>query len=125
MTMFPDDIPPNCPFPEATPGNRTVYFATQRLAFDASDFRTAAQRGRFKGKNQRLVCQSHGLSVFPSMETCAHMIKLYPAIGPHVVKAHLSPEHGVIAATPSNVAPAHHTWWPFKLVARETLFAPV
>lgn len=90
-----------------------------------ADFQSQAERHRALDATGEGACTRHGLSVFPSFDSCEHLRRARPRLGKYIVKARLQPEHGKIADTPSKQHPRHHTWWPFEDVAREMLFSVV
>lgn len=125
MGVFPKELPADCPLPRAMPSDCEVYMLSKTLTFSSDDFRSQAERNRALNATGEGVCTRHGLSVFPTFDSCAHLRRARPALGKHILRAQLSPEHGKIADTPSNTNPRHHTWWPFEGIERELLFSVV
>lgn len=92
------------------------------LPCTAEQFMSQAERNQARNVDGEQLCTRHGLSVFPNYKSCEHLLRARPQLGPHIVKATLTPDHGLIAETPSNRNPQHHTWWPFTEVPRASLF---
>jgi hypothetical protein len=95
------------------------------VPFTAEDFRSQAERERALDATGEDACTRHGLSVFPTFKSCDHLRRALPRLGSHILRARLSPNHGVIAETPSRKNPQHQTWWPFEGTPRDALFAAV
>lgn len=100
-----------------------MFVLVQALPLDPLQFQSQADRGRALNAVGEKACTRHGLSVFPTYDSCSHQLKLFPRLGPYVVTATLSARDGKMADTPSHVNPAHQTWWPYLEVVRHELFA--
>lgn len=122
MTSFSSNIPAGCPLPVATPCAGVVFHACKNSPPVADDFSTHDEKGLAPNARGDNACKRFGISVFPSKESCAHLIELFPEHGPYIATGTLDATHGVIAFTPSNNHPLHHTWWPFEGVKRESAF---
>jgi hypothetical protein len=125
MHNFSADIPSDCPLPSAVDCFQEVFKLFATFPFDAEECKTQAEMGKAKNVTGQAVCTRHGLSVFPTLEGCLHQMKLFPYLGEHVGVAQLLPQHGKIAATPSNNNPNHMTWWIDVSVQRQSLFKKV
>lgn len=119
---FPSTLPPNCPLPSAIDCQQVVFMAFQSTPATADQCKTQAEKDKALNAVGDGVCTRHGLSVFPSFDSCIHLVKLFPRLGPYVGKAGLTPPHGKIAETANTKNPAHMTWWPYEGVNRHSLF---
>lgn len=99
-----------------------VFMAFQSTPATAEQCKNQAEKNKALNAVGEGVCTRHGLSVFPSMDSCTHLVKLFPRLGPYVGKADLTQLHGKIAETGSSKNPAHMTWWPYEGVNRHSLF---
>lgn len=122
---FSPDLPSECPLPYSSDCDGPVFILAQRLPLDQPQFQSQAERGRARNAVGDRACTRHGLSVFPTYDSCAHQLKLFPRLGPYIATAVLSAVEGKIANTPSTVNPAHQTWWPYLEVTRYKLFSVV
>jgi len=120
---FPDTLPADCPLSNAVDCQLMVYMAFKTNQPSASDCKSQAERGRAKDATGDDACKRHGISVFPTYESCKHQISLFPRLGPFIGEAELSPRDGKIAETDSAKNPRHMTWWPCKEVDRHELFS--
>ncbi len=118
---FSKDLPDDCPLSRAMPCNLTIYMLCRSATLSGHDCLTQAERGRATNVSGEYICTRHGLSVFPSLESCIHQQKLFPHLGSHIAVASLTTEHGVIADTPSK-NPSHMTWWAYDEVKRVECF---
>lgn len=125
LLNFSPDLPSGCPLPTSLDCGGSVFVLVPALPLEQTQFQSQAERGRAKNAVGDGVCTRHGLSVFPTYESCAHQLKLFPRLGPYIAKAVLSAQDGKIANTPSTVNPAHQTWWPYLEVTRHKLFSVV
>lgn len=119
---FPSSLPLNCPLPSAIDCGQVVFMAFQSQPVTSEQCQTQAERNRAVNAVGDAACTRHGLSVFPTLVSCTHHVKLFPRLGPYVGKANLTSPHGKIAATGSAKNPAHMTWWPYEGVKRNSLF---
>jgi hypothetical protein len=90
-----------------------------------SNCKSQADRNKALDADGLGACTRHGLSVYLAEKHCQHAITLLPRLGPFIVAADLTPQHGVVMPTPSKRFPHHHTWWPPEGLTRHTLFAKV
>jgi len=125
VMMFPEELPQGCPLPAAQDCSGSIYMISENIPVQESNFQSQAERGRALAATGDAACTRHGLSVFPTYESCAHHKLLFPRLGEHIVSAKLEPSHGKLMKTPSRSNPAHMTWWPYKGVTRSALFSPV
>lgn len=122
---FPAGMPDGCPLPAATPCDGDFFLVSKTNPVQAADCLSQAERGRALNATGDKACMRHGVSVFPTFESCEHHREVFPALGDHVAVAKLHASHGVQADTPSRTAPAHKTWWPYAQLARHPLFSVV
>jgi hypothetical protein len=122
MKELLDNLPSGCPLPSAVDCASSVFLIFPDEEISALHCLSQAERGRARNATGDAACTRHGLSVFPSVESCIHQRKLLPHLGRFIGSAWLGPDHGKIAETPSSTNPAHMTWWPYKNTPRHTLF---
>lgn len=125
MKSFPDTLPQNCPLDSAVKCEHTVFMAFNKITITSAQCKTQAEKGRALNTSGEGECTRHGLSVFPSVESCQHQINLFPRLGPHIGKAELNDSCGVIAHTGHKRSPKHMTWWSYDHVDRALLFTLV
>ena len=126
MHQFSKDLPAkDCPLPTAIDCDNTVYKLFKSYPFENADCQTQAEMGKALNAVGDAACNRHGLSVFPTMSSCLHQLKLFPYLGPYVGEAKLEANHGKIATTSSNNNPEHMTWWSDVRVNRQELFNKV
>lgn len=62
--------------------------------------------------DDRTICEHWGLSVWVSLHAVEHARKTYrPLRKWHIASGDVSPDDGVLMATPSTRQPEHHTFW--------------
>lgn len=125
IMTFPDALPVGCPLPSAQDCSCTVYMISPENPVREQDCLSQAERGRAKNATGDLACTRHGLSVFPTYESCEHQRSLFPRLGGYIASATLDNSHGKILETPSGSNPSHMTWWPYKSTNRSKLFTVV
>lgn len=122
MKELLENLPPDCPLPAAIDCNCDVFLVFPVKSIEQQHCLSQAERNRAKNVTGDAVCNRHGLSVFPTVESCVHQMKLLPHLGSYIGTAKLCPEHGKIAETASRINPAHMTWWPYKDTQRHAIF---
>lgn len=125
MIKYAENMPQGCPLPNAIDCSSRVYKICKSTPPSAKDFMTHAEKNIAKDAAGAAACMRHGLSVFPTFESCDHLKRFRPRLGKYIATAELRPEHGKIADTPNGENPRHQTWWPYVDVAREEIFAVV
>lgn len=118
------DLPEDCPLSSATDCDGEVFMLFADFPCTDGDCLTQAERGRALAAQGDGICTRHGLSVFPSLEACAHQRTLIPWLGKKIGRAVLTADHGMVADTPTK-NPGHMTWWPYPEVQRHALFQHV
>lgn len=123
MSKFPANFPHDCPLTNAVDCSQTAFMLFNSSPVTEQLCKTQAERNRAANATGEGQCTRHGLSVFPTRESCVHQFRLFPFLGPYIGKAVLSPCHGKIAPTPSTRNPEHMTWWSYEGVMRAPLFS--
>lgn len=116
------DLPDGCPPHGAVEADGTFYATHLANPPDQNDFRTAAERNVFKGKDE---CMRRGNSVMASLKDARHLCRAYPAVHSYVSEGFLKPEHGMLLHNGSNSRPSHHTLWRYSSVAMHDIFRTV
>jgi len=121
-SLLEDDLPPNCPPPDAEPANGTVFRCCKNNPPAASDMLTHVEREQALNADP---CLRRALSVLRSEEDARHQARLFRGWKTKfVAKAELTRQHGWCLATPARL-PSHTSWWPAKSLnpqARASLF---
>ena len=119
---FPTHWPVGCPPTAAVEANAVIYRVTKTNPATARDFQSQAELGRQRSANQ---CLRVGISVFGSFRDVSHCQRVFPKLGRFIAQAALKPRHGKMQTTPSQMFPAHMTWWPYENVNRSEPFSVI
>lgn len=112
MTQYHTDLPTSCPPGSASSTTADLYKAIDGRQPSVDDFKSFAEKGR-EGIDKSL-CQSWGLSVWPSMAAVNHALKTYKVFRKkRIIKFSITPLDGSLAITPSAQQPEHHTFWKY------------
>lgn len=109
MNNFHPGLPTDCPPREAGPIETTLYRGIRRPPVSAADFLSHREANR---NCTACECDCWGLSVWTTRDAVDHARATIPFVRKwYIAEGKVVPEDGVIAATPSEKQPEHHTFW--------------
>ncbi|OOG71547.1 hypothetical protein B0E45_10900 [Sinorhizobium sp. A49] len=113
MTQYHEELPVSCPPGGAANVNAELFKAIDGRQPNVDDFKSFAEKDR-EGIDKAL-CQSWGLSVWPSMDAVDHALKTYKFFTKkRIIKFSVTPADGTLMVTPSSAQPEHHTFWKYR-----------
>jgi hypothetical protein len=108
--MWPPHYPESCPPEDARPADIKAFRFVDGFPCSGPDFVSVQERNPHRDYGNR--CKACGLSVFLSIEDALGMQKRIPGFRKkRLAVGALTPDDGVVKATPSQNEPSHHTWW--------------
>lgn len=118
---FCENLPAACPPVDAVPVQGDVYRGCRTADLSDQDFLSFGELR--SARHDPSLCAVWGLSVWVSQEAVEFARANMPYVRKwHIHRGNLSPEHGVIIATPSAQQPEHHTFWKDRNQSVAALF---
>lgn len=113
---WPQDMPTGCPPPEATEADLTVYRLVKFNPPEPVDFDRPIDKPRRQPPEPEELCGLCALSVFADPADVPIAREFIPGFSKRLAaEGRITPDHGVIAHTPTTVNAAllqsHHDWW--------------
>ncbi len=111
---FPDYFPAECPPTTAKKTDLMVYRLVDNNPPNINDFSSWRELNPHQECPQNITeFQTCGISVFTSLEDIKRAKRKIPRLRKKkIAQANLTPDLGLIIATPSqNTGQSHHTWW--------------
>lgn len=122
---FATHFPENCPPGRALPADGEIFRLIKRVPASASDFVSRYARSPNGRHPERLACEAYGLTVFLTENDARAAQEISPCSKMRLIaKARVTPDWGVLDATPGQ-APGHYTWWVPSGKVPETIFETV
>jgi hypothetical protein len=104
-----DECSCDCPPNSADQVQQTIYRGIRELPLKPEDFLSHAELNLV---DDRTICEHWGLSVWVTLNAVKNDMKTYrPLRKWHVASGDVSPDDGVLMATPTRRQPEHYTFW--------------
>lgn len=126
MGDFPDWFPDGCPH-DAQEAETTLFHGCETNPPTGEDFTPHArsERPRKQAMARNGGCLAYGLSVWTSEEEAIHAQELFNyAARWHIFSGDVTADDGLLAPTPTNNQPSHHTFWAYDGVDLMGKFEP-